>query len=135
MDPIQTTFFILREFVWPIVVGTAVIWAPFLVLWVAKDWWLEYVRKLKILEAKFTMIEIKIPKEVYKSPAAIEIILNSLYGDTRPPLFIKGIETKWSTLITEFGKWYAALWLGSWPMWWSLEIASIEGNILFLYSL
>jgi hypothetical protein len=117
--------------VWPIVVGTAVIWAPLLCLWVAKDWWLEYVRKLKIAEAKFSMIEIKIPKEVFKSPEAFEMILNSLYGDTKPPLFTKGIDTKWSTLITDFGKWWDALWLGKWPLWWSLEIASIEGNIYF----
>ncbi len=89
------------------------------------------MRKLKISEASFTMIEIKIPKEVYKSPAAIETMLNSMYGDTKPPLFTKGITTKWSTLITDFGKWYSALWSGSWPLWWSLEIASIEGNIYF----
>ena len=122
---------ILRDFIYPIIAGTAVIWAPLLCGYLAWGWWLEYVRKLKISEAKFTMIEIKIPKEVYKSPAAIEVMLNSMYGDTRPPLFTKGIETKWSTLITDFGKWYGALWSGSWPLWWSLEIASIEGNIYF----
>ena len=131
MDPTQTILFILREFVWPIIVGTAVIWVPLLLFWMAKGWWLEYVRKLKISEAKFTMIEIKIPREVYKSPAALEVIFNSLYDDTKPPLFTPGIDTKWSTLITDFGKWYGALWLGVWPLWWSLEIASIEGNIYF----
>lgn len=131
MDQAQLPIFIFREFVWPLIVGTAVIWVPLVLLWVLKDWWLEYVRKLKISEAKFSMIEIKIPKEVYKSPVAIETVLNSLYGDTKPPLFTKGIDTKWSTLITDFGKWYDALWVGKWPLWWSLEIASIEGNIYF----
>ncbi len=131
MDLYNSLFFIIQEFIYPIFVGTAVIWAPLLILWVGKDWWLEYVRKLKISEAKWTMIEIKIPKEVYKSPAAIEVVLNSLYGDTKPPLFTKGIDTKWSTLISDFGKWYSALWTGVWPLWWSLEIASIEGNIYF----
>lgn len=122
---------ILRDFIYPIFASTAVIWAPLLCGYLAWGWWLEYVRKLKISEAKFTMIEIKIPKDVYKSPAAMEVMLSSMYGDTKPPLFTKGIETKWSTLITDFGKWYAAVWLGSWPLWWSLEIASIEGNIYF----
>lgn len=131
MDPVNATLFIFREFIWPVIVGTAVIWVPMLCFWMGKGWWLEYVRKLKISEAKFTMIEIKIPKEVYKSPAAIEVILNSMYGDTKPPLFTKGIDTKWSNLITDFGKFYDALWLGKWPLWWSLEIASIEGNIYF----
>lgn len=131
MDPLNTLVFLLREFVWPVIAGTAVIWVPVVLLWIAKDWWLEYVRKLKISEAKFSMIEIKIPKEVYKSPAAMESILTSLYGDTKPPLFTPAIDTKWSTLITDFGKWWDALWLGKWPLWWSLEIASIEGNIYF----
>lgn len=122
---------ILRDFIYPLIVGTAVIWAPILCLKIAASWWLEYVRKLKVSEAKWTMIEIKIPKEVYKSPAAIEVLLSTLYGDTKPPLFTPAIETKWSTLISDFGKWYSALWTGSWPLWWSLEIASIEGNIYF----
>lgn len=122
---------ILRDFIYPLIVGTAVIWAPLLCLKIASSWWLEYVRKMKVAEAKWTMLEIKIPKEIYKSPAAIEVILFTLYGDTKPPLFTPGIDTKWSTLISDFGKWYSALWTGSWPLWWSLEIASIEGNIYF----
>lgn len=122
---------IFRDFLYPLIVSTAVIWAPIACIYFAWSWWLEYVRKLKISEAKFTMIEIKIPKEVFKSPAAIEVMLNSMYADTRPPLFTKGLVTKWSTLITDFGKWYGALWTGVWPLWWSLEVASIEGNIYF----
>ncbi len=131
MDPNNPIFFFLREFVWPLVVGTSVIWAPILLGWLAWGWWLEYVRKLKITEAKWTMIEIKIPKEVFKSPAAIETMLTSMYGDTKPPLFTPAIDTKWSTLVSDFGKWYDAIWLGKWPLWWSLEITSIEGNIYF----
>jgi hypothetical protein len=131
MDGLYTIYFIFREFIYPLIVATAVIWAPLLVIWVLREWWLEYVRKETILKAQWTMIEIKIPKEIYKSPAAIETILTSLHGETKYPLFSPGIDTKWSTLITDFGKWYGALWKGSWPLWWSLEIASIEGNIYF----
>lgn len=54
-----------------------------------------------------------------------------MHADTRPPLFSPFIKTEWKTLFSEFGKWYAAVWLGSWPGWWSMEIASIEGNIYF----
>ncbi len=131
MDIGSTIIFFLREFVWPLIAGTAVIWVPLLLLWAGWGWWIEYVRKVKISEAKWTMIEIKIPKEVFKSPEAVETVFNALYGDTKPPLFTKGIETKWSTFIADFGKWYGAAWLGNWPLWWSLEIASIEGNIYF----
>lgn len=122
---------ILRDFIYPIIAGTAIIWAPLLCGWLAWGWWLEYVRKLKISEAKFTMVEIKIPKEVAKSPAAIESFLLSLYGDTKPPLWAPNIATSWWTIISDFGKWYDAVWSGKWPLWWSLEIASIEGNIYF----
>lgn len=131
MDTQTATIVILRDFVYPLIAGTAVIWAPILCMWLGWEWWLEYVRKAKIAEAKFSMIEIKVPKETFKSPAAIEAILNSMYGDTKPPLFTDGIETKWSTLVSDFGKWYDAVWVGKWPLWWSLEIASIEGNIYF----
>lgn len=127
-----TVLIILRDFVYPLLVATAVIWAPLLLGSVIVEWWLEYVRKATVLKAKWTMLEIKIPKEINKSPMAMELILTSLYGDTKPPLFIPKMETKWSKVLTgDFGKFYAALWLGAWPLWWSLEIASIEGNIYF----
>lgn len=126
------TLIILRDFIYPLLAATAVIWAPLLIGSVILDWWLEYVRKETILKAKWTMLEIKIPKEVTKSPQAIEQILISMYGDTKPPLFTPKIETKWYKLLTgDFGKFYSALWVGVWPLWWSLEIASIEGNIYF----
>ena len=128
----STALLILRDFVYPLLVATAVIWAPLLLGSVIVEWWLEYVRKTFVLKGKWTMLEIKIPKEITKSPMAMELILTSLYADTRPPLFTPRIETKWSKLLTgDFGKFYAALWLGVWPLWWSLEIASIEGNIYF----
>lgn len=132
MDSVNPIFFIIREFIWPFIVGTAVIWVPLVLLWISFSWWLEYVRKLKVLEAKWTLIEIKIPKEITKSPAAMEVILTSLYADTRPPLFMpKGPKTNIFSFITDFEKWYNTLWNGSWPLWRSLEIVSIEGTIYF----
>jgi len=123
---------ILRDFIWPIIAGTAVIWAPLLLGWLSFGWWLEYVRKVKVSEAKWTMIEIKIPKEVYKSPAAMEAILTSMYADTKPPFFMPiGEQTKWYSIFVDFPKWFSAVWLGIWPLWRSLEIVSIEGNIYF----
>lgn len=131
MDLGNTIIYFLREFIWPVITGTAVVWAPILLVWVGWGWWIEYLRKVKISEAVWTMIEIKIPKEVFKSPAAIEAVLISLYADTKPVFFTKGVDTKWSSFFTDFGKWYDAVWVGKWPLWWSLEITSIEGNIYF----
>lgn len=131
MEYYDQILFLAREFVWPIIVGTSVIWAPLILLWLGSGWWLEYVRKRKISEMKWTMLEIRIPREIFKSPAAMEVILNSMHAETKPPLFTPGVPTSWTTFFTDFGKWYAALWMGVWPTWSSLEITSIEGNIYF----
>ncbi|MDB4983939.1 MAG: protein of unknown function with transrane region [Patescibacteria group bacterium] len=129
--PTSESLIILRDFIYPLLVATAAIWAPLLIGSVILQWWLEYVRKETVAKAKWTMLEIKIPKEVMKSPAALELVLTSMHAETKPPLFTPNVPTKWTKLASEFGKFYAALWLGAWPLWWSLEIASIEGNIYF----
>lgn len=59
------------------------------------------------------MLEIKLPREITKSPLATEIALGSL-------LQSGGI-----------GRWYHRKWLGNLPAYSSLEIASIEGTIHF----
>jgi hypothetical protein len=59
------------------------------------------------------MLEIRLPREIMKSPAAMEVALLSL-------LPTGGV-----------GDWYAKIWQGNLPFWSSLEIASIEGTIHF----
>ncbi len=76
--------------------------------------WLRYIREQFIESIKWTLLEIRIPKDVYKSPAAMELVLAKAIHQTG------GV-----------GTWYARLWQGKVLLWSSLEIVSIEGKIYF----
>jgi hypothetical protein len=39
--------------------------------------WLEYIQSKNILSKKFTLLELKLPKDTWKSPKAMEIFINS----------------------------------------------------------
>lgn len=95
------------------ILNTAPFWAP-IVLW-KLFWglWVEYVRASFFYNQKYVLLEIKLPKELYKSPAAMELFLMSLH-DT-------GGE----------GNWYEKFWNGRTRPWFSLEMVSVEGNIKF----
>ena len=75
--------------------------------------WLKYRRMLFISKIKWSLIEVKIPKEIFKSPLAMELVLmNAMhYGS--------------------YGEWYEKFFLGRVPNWFSLEIVSIESNVYF----
>ncbi len=80
---------------------------------VAWNVWLTYVQTEFLRNIKWVLLEIKPPKEVFKSPAAMELVLNALYqtGGT--------------------GTWFDKYWKGNLRNYFSLEIASIEGKIHF----
>ncbi len=61
---------------------------------------------------KWVMLEIKVPKEINKTPMAMEIVLNSLYQVGR-------------------GSWWDWYTKGRVKNWFSLEMVSIEGHIKF----
>lgn len=93
----------------------------FVALFVAVDlaWnlWLSYVQTVFLKSIKWTMIEIKPPKEVSKSPAAMELVLNSLYAGAQG------------------GDWVTKYWKGEVSLYSSLEIISIEGKVRFFVRL
>jgi hypothetical protein len=75
--------------------------------------WVAYVRTGWIVGQKKVLLEIKLPAETFKSPAAMELALNIFhdpFGDPTPK---------------------ARYWEGKVPTWASLEIACIEGEIKF----
>lgn len=80
---------------------------------IAWNLWLTYIQTIFLKGLKWTIIEIKPPKEVYKSPAAMELVLNSLYAGAQG------------------GDWYTKYWKGEVSLWHSLEIISTEGGIRF----
>ncbi|HWC57588.1 MAG TPA: hypothetical protein VG621_01385 [Candidatus Paceibacterota bacterium] len=75
--------------------------------------WLSYIQTEFLRSVKWVLLEIRPPKDVFKSPAAMELVLNSLYqtGGT--------------------GNWYDKYWKGNLRNCFSLEIASLEGRIHF----
>ncbi len=86
---------------------------PFILLKTAWEKWVSYIRKNYINGLKWTLLEIKTPQNVDRSPEAMELFLNSLYQTG-------GTST-----------WTALWWSGKVRPWFSLEIVSIEGNVYF----
>ena len=88
--------------------------APALLVFLAFDIWLEYKREEWIQTQKHILLEIKVPREVHKSPKAVEFLMNGLFkkGDKEAnwwELYVKGQTRPVS----------------------SLEIVSIDGQVHF----
>jgi hypothetical protein len=92
---------------------TAPLWLPVVLTVYFWSVWVDYVRAAFIAKQKYIVLELKLPPEVYKSPAAMELVLAGLHQT--------GGE----------GTWYAKYILGKMRPWFSLEIASFEGNVRF----
>lgn len=77
--------------------------------------WKMYVNQkfLNKLNDEFVMLEIRLPREIFKSPLATEVAISSMLQGS-------GV-----------GNWYQTQFLGNLPLYASLEIASIEGVIHF----
>ncbi len=75
--------------------------------------WVYYARSKFIAGQEYSLIEIKLPKEILKSPLAMEIVLNALYQTSG--------ETTWINRYIE----------GKVRPWFSLEMVSIEGSVKF----
>jgi hypothetical protein len=85
---------------------------PILVI-MAWNLWLSYIQTVFLKGLKWTLLEVRPPKEVFKSPAAMELVLNSLYAGAQG------------------GDWLTKYWKGEVSLWHSLEIISIEGQVRF----
>lgn len=92
---------------------TAFIWVALILAIIFVRMWMKSVQREFIDSIKWTLLEIKVPRDVHKSPAAMEIVLLALHdtGGT--------------------GHWYKRWWKGSVTAWSSLEIISVEGSIYF----
>lgn len=74
--------------------------------------WVNYVRSKRIYGMKFAVFEIKLPKETLKSPRAMELFLHALHN-------------------TSDGNQLKQYWQGEFRPYYSLELASIEGQVKF----
>ena len=96
-----------------IIIGISPILLMIVLLALFVDVWVRYVRAENQFKEKYLVLEIRLPKETVKSPAAMELFLTALHQT--------GGE----------GTWFDKYWLGKTRAWFSLEIVSIEGQVHF----
>lgn len=95
------------QFVWPIALF-------FIVFAIAKSFWLAWRQSIFEKTVNWAMLEIKIPREIMKSPQAMEQVLKSMYNlDTYPS--------------TPGDKWIA----GQYPVPYAFEMVSFGGEVRF----
>lgn len=95
------------------VYALAPIWLPIVFLTLLFKAWL-YYRRIKFWQAQGSILfEVKLPKEIQKSPKAMEVVMGAFHQ------------------TGEEGDWYYKYWLGQTRAWFSLEIISQGGNIRF----
>ena len=96
-----------------IIWATASIWSPIVFLIILFNSWL-YYRRLKFWQKEGSvLLEIKLPREITKSPVAMEIVLGAF----------------WQT--GGEGTWIDRIWKGKTRSWFSLEIVSLHGEVKF----
>ncbi len=88
------------------------LWVPALLAVIFWNTWLNQ-RQLGFLKTfSWVLLEIRVPRDIGKSPKAMEAVLSSLYNSSS-------------------GSWWKRVWEGFLPPWYSLEIASINGSVRF----
>ncbi len=92
---------------------SSIVWFPLLCLFILWEYWIRYVRGLFLAKQNVVLLEIKLPREIFKSPRAAEF-------------FIAGL----NQVIGE-GNWYEKYWKGQVRSHFSLEIVSIGGSVHF----
>lgn len=97
-----------------IVLQSAWVWGPIGLLVLAWELWLIYIRREYLESLKWSLLEVRLPREIHKSPLAMELVLSTAFYQTG------GV-----------GNWMQKYWQGNLPIWFSLEMVSIEGNVRF----
>src|SRR3989344_5446936 len=89
------------------------VWVPLILISLAWTTWLRYIRRLWVSQQGSILLEIRLPKDVAKSPAAMELVLQGIWENAN-------ISTPAD-----------AFWEGKLREWFSLEIVSIGGQVRF----
>lgn len=87
--------------------------SPFILGAVAWKVWVYYINLEFLRKMKWVLLEIKLPKEIRRSPLAMELILTSFHQ------------------TGETSQWYDKYWKGQVRNYFSLEIVSIDGSVHF----
>ncbi len=105
LKPIGTTVRFAFDF--------APIWAPVVFGYAGWRGWMRYRRAQYLAKQEPVLLEIRVPREVSKSPAAMEVALNALYA------------------LGGEGNMLEKYWDGGVRPWFSLELVSLEGRVKF----
>jgi hypothetical protein len=97
-----------------LVFRSAFVWLPLLLIYVAIQLWLYFIRARYLDSLEWTLLEIKIPKIISKTPQAMEVVLTALHQPRDDDNLL-------------IGSWLKGQVRG----WFSLELASIGGDIHF----
>lgn len=87
-------------------------WAPWVFGFALYKLWQYYVQRKYIANIKWTLLEIHLPREIRKTPLAMEVVLSSLYQSAG-------------------GTWYDQMFKGKVKDWFSLELVSLGGDVKF----
>lgn len=103
----------ILSFIFFLLGKVAFIWAPILLMYMGFQLWHHFVTERFILGMTWTLFEIEVPRDVERSPMAMELIFtNSMYHAS-----MKGLWEIWIQGAPHF--------------WFSLEIAGVEGQVHF----
>jgi hypothetical protein len=101
---------------WRVFIEARFLWLPVILFFVFWKIWLYYIRSRFVSKLDWTILEIKLPREIMKGPRAMEVVLNTFH------------QTKDGNLIEKY-------WQGWLRPWFSLEIVSIGSEIhFFIYT-
>ena len=103
---------IFNEIIW-IFLGLWWLWLPIVLIALFIELWITYLRIKAIKALKWTFLEVKISRDIEKSPKSMEQIFSGLHG-----------------IITKV-KFLDKYWKGKVQEWFSFEIASIDGSVYF----
>lgn len=105
-----TNEFFFRTF--KLLYSFSAVWVPLVLFGLLLNLWIRYRRTENIVKSGSVLLEIKLPKEIDKSPLAMEIILTSLFQEGKND-YIK------------------TFWQGKIRPWFTFELVSIEGKVRF----
>ncbi|KKT19794.1 MAG: hypothetical protein UW04_C0040G0004 [Parcubacteria group bacterium GW2011_GWB1_43_8] len=97
-----------------VVISAVYLWFPAITAYYAWKFWMYYIRLRYVSEIDWVLLEIKLPREMPKSPQVMEIILSAMH------------QTSSIVAINKY-------WQGRVPTWYGLEIISKEGSIHFYF--
>lgn len=95
------------------IVAASVVWLPIVLTYLSLWLWIYYARAKWLKGLEWVLLEIKLPKEIAKTPQAMEVVLASLHI----PVDAANLLDKWLK--------------GNLRLWSSLEIVSLGGAIHF----